>query len=284
MNQIFSDIDENNIFHIFEWDIIRHYSPHYQKALIFQNNIDKNHPTQKWRYFVMKKLYGSAEYTQQKYASPLTFGGFDCFNFIKYKPNYHLLNIYHKFNPKRSGKYILLVQRNENDRYLYDYNTKLDLQTYLNTKKFKLPVKWCNFENLTPEEQYEICSSAALFISAHGSACTNLIFTPKQTPCIEINFRKYWYCDNVCDDHFYQKISINQKCHGKLNYCSYFHKADYHNLCYLLGKKHVEMEAIEYGGKFNSRNPISKQQIYIDGNALEKHINELLKDIIWQTC
>jgi hypothetical protein len=126
------------------------------------------------------------------------------------------------------------------------------------------------------EEQYDICSDAALFICGHGAGCTNLIFTPKNCPLIEINFRNHWYCDPVCEDHYNGTISINEKCNGKLCYREYFHKADYHNLCHLIDKKYLEVEAVEYGGRFLSKNPISKQRIYIDGNQLAhtilKHI------------
>lgn len=282
--ELVSDIDENNIFHIFEWDIIRHYHPNYKKISIYKDNINTNDLVQQWRYFVMKKLYGKEiHFTSQKIPSFLTFGGFDCFHFTKYKPSQHLLNIYDQICPKRSGKYILVVQRNENDRYLYEYHTKTTLQDYL-CDRFKLPVKCCNFSNMTPQEQYDACSNSAVIIIAHGSGCTNVIFTPKQTPLIEINFRKHWYCDNVCDDHFSGKLSSNQKCNGKLSYFTHFHKADYHNLCHLIDKNYVEMEAVEYGGKFNSRNPISKQKIYVDGTILEQHINNFLNSIIWQRC
>jgi len=285
LDELVSDINENNIFHVFEWDIIRHYHPDYKKISIFKDNINPNDLVQQWRYFVMKKLYGKEiNYTNQRQPSFITYSGFDCFQFIKYKPSKHMIHIYEKLCPKIYGKYILVVQRNKNDRYLYEYNTKLELQDYLQNKKFKMPVKCCNFSIMTPQEQYDACANSALIIMAHGSGCTNVIFTPKQTPLIEINFRKHWYCDLVCDVHFYEKISINEKCNGKLTCLEHFHKADYHNLCYLIEKKYVEMEAVEYAGKFNTRNPISKQQIYVDGLLLEKHINDFLNSITWLRC
>ena len=69
---------------------------------------------------------------------------------------------------------------------------------------------------------------------------------------------------------------MNTKCDGKLTYRPYFHKADYHNLCYLLGKKYLEIEAIKYDGGFLNKNPISKKNIYIDGEKIIKDVNELL--------
>ena len=227
----------------------------------------------------MKKLYKNVFYlTNIKQENNKTYDGYDCWKFIKYSPCPHICSIYDTISPKIENnlKYILLHQRNENDRYLYDYDTKLKLEDYLSTQNIIMPIKVCNFNNMSPEEQYEICSNCVIFISAHGAGCTNIIFTQKNTPLIEINFRKHWYCDSVCDDHFYNKIDINEKCNGSLTYRNYFHKADFHNLCFLLGKSYLEIEAVEYQDGFHNRNPISKKKIFINGNHLIQNINNLL--------
>jgi hypothetical protein len=124
---------------------------------------------------------------------------------------------------------------------------------------------------MTPQEQYDICSGAALFISAHGAACTNMIFMPISTPIIEINFRKHWYCDPVCDNHFHNKISFDTNCDGGLIH-PHYHKADFHNLSHLLGKKYYEITPDKYSGKFRDKNPISKENIHINGEYLIKLI------------
>lgn len=285
--QLISEIKDNNIFHIFAFDIILYYDSKYKTVYINLEGINIKNSCQKWRLFVMKKLYTNVKYltdaSSTKYINEntltKTFDGYDCWKFIKYNPSPHLCKIYHKIISNKTlpqEKYILLNQRNIDDRYLYDYNTKLKLEDFLFSKNLKYPLKVCNFSNMTPEKQYNICRNSSLFISAHGAGCTNLIFTPTETPLIEINLRKHWYCDLLCDDHFHGKISINKKCNGTLNYRPYFHKADYHNLCYLINKKYIEMEAVEYGEGFGNRNPISKKNIYIDGNLLIKYINDLL--------
>ncbi len=181
----------------------------------------------------MKKIYKNVYYANNiKQNNSKTYNGYDCWKFIKYSACPHMCSIYDAIKPNTqdNGKYILLNQRNHDNRYLYDYYTKLKLEDFLLNQDIKIPIKVCNFENMTPEEQYDICSNCAIFISAHGAGCTNIIFTQKNTPLIEINLRKHWYCHPVCDNHFYNRISINAKCNGKLNYRSYFHKADYHNL------------------------------------------------------
>ena len=102
-----------------------------------------------------------------------------------------------------------------------------------------------------------------------------MLFTQSDCPLIEINFRNHWYCDPVCDDHYYGRISINCKCSGSRTN-SFFHKADYHNLCHLINKKYIEIEAEKYSEGFTARNPISKKKIYIDGQNLLKHINTFI--------
>jgi hypothetical protein len=278
--KLVSNIKDENIFHILAFDIIMYYDKIYDEVIIDSTNLDiDNSNIQKWRLFVMKKLYKNVYYSDNiEKENNKTYNGYDCWKFIEYPQCPHITSIYDEISPKTfdKTKYILLNQRKEDDRYLYDYNTKLKLEEFLLNQNLPIPIKVCNFENMTPEEQYDICSNCVVFISAHGAGCTNLIFTQKNTPLIEINFRKHWYCDSVCDKHFNNNISVNENCNNNSTFSIYFHKADYHNLCYLIGKKYIEMEAIEYKDGFNNRNPISKKKIFINGNELINHINNFL--------
>jgi hypothetical protein len=241
MELLVSYINDNNIFHVFAYDIIKYFAK-YNTAIINSNDIDIESPVQKWRFFVMKKLYKNVFYSDNNtIRNNITHSGFNNGVFIEYNPCPHMCEIYKIISPpdiKQSEKFILFNQRNIDDRYLYDYDTKLKLEDFLLSHKFKIPIKVCNFNNIEPEEQYQLCNNCTILISAHGAGCTNIIFTQKDTPLIEINFRKHWYCDTVCDDHFYNNISVNEKCNGSLIYGN-FHKADYHNLGYLLGKKYL---------------------------------------------
>tara|TARA_B100000941_G_scaffold290613_1_gene273827 strand:+ start:730 stop:1617 length:888 start_codon:yes stop_codon:yes gene_type:complete len=285
LNFVVSTISDNNIFHIFAFDIIKYYNNKSSNAYILATNIDKNSNVQKWRYFVMNKLYDCKYIDEVKQLDLLPrfkcqqfHSGYDCWKFIKYKQDLHISKIYKKIiSDKKEGKYILLNVRDD-VRILYDNDSGLELEVFLqqNTKRLNAPFRYCNFSKMKPEEQFEVCHNACVFISAHGAGCTNLIFTPQKTPLIEVNFRKHWYCDNVCDKHRNGEISMNEKCDGKLTYRPYFHKADYHNLCYLLGKQYLEIEATKYDGGFLSKNPISKKQIYINGDKLINDINNSL--------
>lgn len=275
---LISSIPDNNIFHILVFDILTNYRNNYNNIYIYKNNIDTENQCQKWRKFVMEKIYNTkVEYVDYLNSSqPNNKPLYDCWKFIKFQPYPQLINLFKNLNSNQNGQYILLNQRKNNNRYLYDYDTCINLQDYLNLYTFKLPFVSCCFDEMTVEEQHQICSKAAIFISVHNAGCTNLIFTPTNCPLIEFNFRTHWYCDPVCDDHMNNKISINKKCNGNLQYYPEYHKADYHNLCHLLGKKYVEIDPVEYGGKFIDNNPINKKRIYVDGEKLVDIINSLI--------
>jgi hypothetical protein len=221
----------------------------------------------------MKKIYKNVQFISSNNVNNRMINvPYDHMNFIKYQKSDLLIKIIKNLIPTNSGKYILINQRKLNNRYLYDYETKQGLDKILRTTQFKIPIKTCCFDEMSIQEQYNICSGAKVFISMHGAACTNLIFTPQDVIFIEINFRTNWYCDPVCDDHFNCKIGINDKCNGKLLYPNY-HKADYHNLAYLLGRTYFEINPISYGGKFIDRNPISKENIYVNTKEIINIIN-----------
>jgi hypothetical protein len=267
-----SNISDNNIFHIF-YHIIKYYSEDYINVFILSSNINIENKCQQWRLFVMKKIYKNVQFISSNNVNNRMINvPYDHMNFIKYQKSDLLIKIIKNLIPPNSGKYILLNQRKLNNRYLYDYETKEGLDKILRTTQFKIPIKTCCFDEMSIQEQYNICSGAKVFISMHGAACTNLIFTPQDVIFIEINFRTNWYCDPVCDDHFNCKIGINDKCNGKLLYPNY-HKADYHNLAYLLGRTYFEINPISYGGKFIDRNPISKENIYVNTKEIINIIN-----------
>ena len=271
---VLSNINDNNIFHIF-YDILKYHNPQYKSVIINSSNLKLNNLCQKWRIFVLKKIYNTIIFRPyNSYQKSKIYNNYNYLKHIKYNVSPNILDLYQRINSKQTGnKYILLNQRDLGKRYLYDFNSKKKLEDYLLSKNLKLPIKTCNFGKLSPKEQYEICKDCAILICTHGAGCTNLIFTPQKTPLIEINLRKHWYCDPVCDNHFFGNISVNCKCNGKLNTSSSYHKADYHNLCYLINKKYIEIEAVEYSEGFTSRNPIDKKNIYIDGDNLVNIIN-----------
>jgi hypothetical protein len=270
---------DENIFHVF-YDVMVYFSPHYKKIHLVDESIDKESQVQRWRLFLLQKIYPTKtiKYVQSppKSQSLILRRGYDHTSFVQYPIKNPYRSIVERICSKEKGEYILFNQRAMDDRYLYDSNTGLGLGDFLKTKQFEFPLRVCSFHEMTVEEQYEACSKALLFISAHGAGCTNLIFTPIDCPLIEISQRTHWYCDPVCDDHFFNKTKINDQCQDKLNYRESYHKAEFHNLSYLIGKKYVEINPVKYEGVFTGRNPINKQKIFVDGNLLLNTIEDCL--------
>ena len=272
-----SNIKDQNIFHIFALDIVPNYDPGQTSVTIDSRNLDLDHPCQKWRYFVLSKLYKTVRYSRLFVRNRSTKSkSYNHWEFIECEPDPHFGKICDVLSSKEPGRYVLLNQREVDDRYLYDHRTRKRLEDFLSTQKLSLPLRVCNFATMTPEEQYEACANCAVLVAVHGAGCTNLVFTPKPTPMIEINLRRHWYCDPVCDDHFFGVLSMNEPCNGKLTHMPHFHKADYHNLCQLIGKPYQEIEAVEYGGGFINRSPIARRRIYVDGQDLVRRINAVV--------
>jgi hypothetical protein len=283
LEQVFvSRIQDNNIFHIL-YDLVMYYDPSYTTVYIYydehhRDDSNINNPCQKWRKFLLERIFNTnVRYTNNLflYNQPIR-SPFNHTHYIKYDSDPILLQMLKNVIPAENGKYILMNQRKENNRYIYDTHSNIPIHMFLEKYKesFHLPYRYCCFDDMTPQEQYDTCSGAALFISAHGAACTNMIFMPISTPIIEINFRKHWYCDPVCDNHFHNKISFDTKCDGPLIHKDY-HKADFHNLSHLLGKKYYEITPDKYSGNFRDKNPISKENIHINGEYLIKLINRI---------
>lgn len=262
---------DENIFHVL-YDTIVYYSPYYREIHILDQSIDKNSRVQKWRLFFLQKVYPQKKIKYVK-STPIKPSlelrmGYDHNVFINYPVRQPHFSIVQQVCSKEKGEYILFNQRGIDDRYLYESVSGLPLEDFLRKQSFGRPLKICSFHDMSPEEQYQVCSKALLFISAHGAGCTNIIFTPLDCPLIEISQRTNWFCDPICDDHFYSKIGINEPCAVSMINKSQYHKADFHNLCFLIGKNYTEIEPLRYEGVFKARKPIAKQKIFVDGQSL----------------
>jgi hypothetical protein len=179
--------------------------------------------------------------------------------------------------PTNAPKKYILIEQRTSCRVLYDFNTRCKLEEIMQKNICEYPIKFCDFASISVQEQYDLCSQCVLLISVQGSGLINMLFTQQDVPIIEINFRKHWYCDPVCQDHYNNVIDINENCNGKLQYYPIYHKADNHNLCHLINKRYYEMDPEEYGGGFYSNNPICKNKIYINTDKLTNLIKTILK-------
>ena len=267
------------------------------RLFIVEDNIRQvlDRHRQKWRQFVLSNIFSEVEYISkrdtgqiEKPCEIIIKSAYDCHAFIDYQPCVEFMQLIDLIkdnvnanNPEQY--YVLLSQRKAGDRYLIDSDTNLPLQDYLSSAlcELNIPFKSCEFSSLTPKKQVEICGGAKIFIGAHGAGNTNLVFTPDQCHIMEFNFRKHWFCDPLCNQHFSGELAYNERCGGELTFKPYFHKADYSNLSRLLNKPYTELEIEKYEGvirfirKHRRRNPICRRQLYVDGKKLIGAIKEI---------
>lgn len=254
---------------------------------VASDNIKWNKPEHKWRVYVLSNIFRRVEFVSaddlDRIVDPIpvdTSGGYHHHKFRKYPPNADAIRLT-EFIKENAGlnrpdhPYVLLNQRPVNKRYLVEEKTDAPLGDYLAEalRKRGIPFKNCDFSEMTPNEQAQTCFGANLFISVHGAGLTNVIFTPRECPVLEFNFRKHWNCHPVCDRHFSGDLQDHEECDGELTFQPHFHKADFHNLCLLLGRPYTELEAERYGRHY-SRNPINRVSVFVDGVRLLDEIEK----------
>ena len=183
----------------------------------------------------------------------------------------------------------VLIYRN-NNRILYYYKTKDLIHNILSNelKKLNIPFKTASFDNTSFEDQAEFLKDVKILIACHGAAFTNLFLLPKNSTIMEVSFRRYWYCDPVCQCHVSGQCNYKTDCHTvsdshhynkKTKKLDYF-KADYYNLSQLFGIGYKEILIEDANGYFKNPgdkdyNPINLTNIYIDTNAMIDKIKKL---------
>ena len=184
----------------------------------------------------------------------------------------------------------------ENNRILYDHGEKVkhNKDVYIHTilkkelQKLNIPFKTTSFDTATFEEQAEFLKDVKILIACHGAAFTNLFLLPKNATIMEVSFRRYWYCDPVCQCHVSRQCPYKKDCHTISDSRHYniktkkleYHKADYYNLSQLFGIGYKEILIEDASGYFKNPgdkdyNPINLTNIYIDTNAMIDQIKKL---------
>ena len=160
-------------------------------------------------------------------------------------------------------------------------------------KKLNIPFKSTSFDNTSFEEQAEFLKDVKILIACHGTAFTNLFLLPKNSTIMEVSFRRYWFCDPVCENHYTGEWAYKSDCHNRnkvINKYSFdekkrkliYHKAEYYNLSQLFGIGYKEILIEDANGYFNDNtntndinNPINLTNIYIDTNDVINKIRKL---------
>ena len=289
----FTSFRDNNIAHILRQEILplAMLNPaelKKRKLYIVANNIDRQTAQQKWRAFVFSCVFHEVVYVCGKVRALIvrlntrlkTDTGYQCLKFVDDPPQIEYVQ-FSEFIKANAGikapaqEYVLLNQRPVDDRYLIEVDSGLPLEQYLSCalEGRDIPFRSCDFSVMTPAAQAQICGGANILIAAHGAGLSNSILTPRHCHVLEYNFRKYWNCDPVCEAHRNGVLADHEECHGELTYHAHFHKADFHNLCRLLGRPYTELEVTRYGGRL-SRNPIGRRSLFVNGASLLAEIEK----------
>lgn len=285
-----SPYDDVNIFHFFAveikavWDVLKERSG--QEMCLYLQKFDHKSPAHKWRLDMLKALIPT--YVESNAVPkgkiemlPLSAWIVNSWSFIKYDPSEHYMAMarkvkehYGTLNVK--GTHVVFVSRAKS-RVVYDVHTGRLLEDLFVELCNSLRILHCvvSFDNATLEEQAKALADAKVMISCHGAANTNIVLLPDNGHLLEINFRKHWQCDPVCDKHFNKEIGYKDKCNGSLTFRPYFHKADYHNICHLFNKGYTELEVEDAEG-FVDRNPINLMKVFVDAR---KVFSEMLSKI-----
>jgi hypothetical protein len=215
--------------------------------------------------------------TQPVYSSSIA----DPHQFIQYAPSPKYMAMAEHI--KRSigvheesvGRQVTFVFRTSS-RVVYDTKTHQLVQDILSVrlKELDIPYESVCFDDIDFADQVRVMAKTKVLVCVHGAALTNLIFLPSHGHVMEINFRKHWYCDPVCDDHFAGTLASTCKCNGALTFRPYFHKADYHNLARLFDKNHKEC-TIDRVEEYIDRNPINVRRIFVDTEHLLEDVKSL---------
>ena len=260
------------------------------EIFILKESIDLSSACQKWRTYVLSAIFSKVHHIEPHeifgIKEPMflnTSDGYNFYDFIDIAPSHDVIRL-SELIKENSGLtapdegYVLLNQRPVGNRYLIEAQSGLPLEDFLRDEmeRRSIPFKDCDFSKLAPQEQAQMCAGASVFLSAHGAGCTNIIFTPPHCAVIEYNFRKHWHCDPVCDRHFDGTLADSEECTSGLETHPVFHKADFRNLSLILGRPYTELEVVRYKGR-SSRNPISRDYMYVDGSALLVEIEKSLQ-------
>ena len=288
-----------NIFHFFAletnaiWKIVCN-NPNTQYIAFLQNF--ENNGVHKWRKDLLTTFlptFASTEEFQEyckqnnsyiKSIVNVQYNGWiiDPWTFVKYEPSQESLPFARTVKQSlrienKLGVYATFVTRRKS-RILRDKDTNTLLEPLFEEmcRSYKIPYKVACFDDISFEEQASILADTKVMLSCHGAGNTNVFLLPNNGHLMEINFRKHWFCDPVCDEHFHKHIPYNHKCKGELTWRPYFHKADYHNLSLFFGKKYTELE-LSYVDGYIDRNPINVREVFVDAKYILEQVRKAMQ-------
>jgi hypothetical protein len=283
--------DIYNIYHIFvgEIDAIWKETRGDPNFSILLKNYAESAPGS-WRIELLKSIYrevyigdlpAEVIFDDVREIKSWTYGMVDNQTFSQIDPSsFHIEmadRVKDKYNLRDSvGDRVVYIERGRS-RIIFDFKTKLLLSQILIEKcvAHNILIDIVNFDYATFQNQVDVLSRAKVLLSCHGAANTNIFLLPKNATLLEVNFRKFWFCDPVCNRHKSGELSYRTDCGGPLTWKDTFHKAEYHNLAQLYGIGYREFE-VKDAENFLNENPIEVENIYVDGDKIFEEIRTVM--------
>lgn len=291
---IVSDFAEANIFHFFAreikavWEIVRHHDRRSFRVLLLK--CDGN-GANRWRLGVLRAIvptvYRDCQEVREQVERVIRLQPdawmVDPSTFVEYQPSpvFTALADVVKEHYGAAGiqgtEVVFVVRRNS--RILYDHVTRSPLERSIAQilQRSGIPFREVCFDDAGFEEQAHAMARAKVMLSCHGAANTNLFLLPPNGHLMEINFRRFWNCDPVCPAHRSGRLAYRERCDGPLTVRPSFHKADYHNLSGLFGKKYTEL-GIEDAEGFVDGNPINVMKVFVDAEQVARAVIEAFEN------
>jgi len=295
----YSDI--GNIFHIFAKEVLAIWEVYSEQGLSHKNTtiVLKNYKddvVNRWRVALLKSLFKN-----------VLIGGFDKKD--RYRVIIDILHDKHNkwmFDPfvfkkipkspsciemagrvkKSQNTYGIVAAQvgfvyRKHNRMLFDHATKQPAHLVLGEKLEKkgIPFIAVDLDNASFAQQAGFLKDVEVLVAVHGAAFTNMFLLPKNAAVFEVSFRRYWFCDPVCERHVtgecdYKKDCFNRKDPEKN---LYYHKADYHNMSQLFDIGYQEILLEDANGYFKTAeesdyNPINLRNLFVDTDAVVAQI------------
>lgn len=161
--------------------------------------------------------------------------------------------------PPRRPRYVLLLIRHS--RRLVDLASGTARELVEAMGSVGLPVRVADTGLLTPAEQIDLLSGAAVLVSAHGADMTNMLWMQRNTAVLEVLLRFGWCCDPIPPENM---GPFAPPCQGP---CRPYHKGDFANLAGGLGLRYAYFDA-DYSNAPDSASPIDRKALFVNSSAL----------------
>jgi hypothetical protein len=291
MQQLFIDTNmDKNIFHVFMMELLeigRLMNKNISIENLLLTNYDESLSVDLWRTYILQYLVKNIYVTQQLKNNnsivqilprefityrpemlKIHFQWFNCWSNSNYTEKKDIILFIDKLkilmNIECTLNHVKFINR-KNNRQVFDLNTYEPIENEL--KKYGIQCAY--FEDMHPRDQIDFVKDAQILIAPHGAALTNMIFTHKECIICEINLRKFWFCNPICENHKSEKFAIDEDC----GQGPPFSKYDYNNMCKLLGKEYYELQTDKYTDQthLNTMN----RNFMLDSKQLVKYIETL---------